>query len=70
MDVHVYSHLEETGNSGAVCIMKVIYALTISSTSGTTHIEWRIEWRKRKKSLRKRNSNIKLLYELCKEKVF
>lgn len=51
MDVHVYSHLEETGNSGAVCIMKVIYALTISSTSGTTHIEWRTEWRKRKKKV-------------------
>lgn len=55
MDVHVYSHLEETGNSGAVCIMKVIYALTISSTSGTTHIEWR----KRKKKSKKKKLQYK-----------
>lgn len=54
MDVRVYSHLEETGNSGAVCIMKVIYALTISSTSGTTHIEWRTSKKKKKKSKKKK----------------
>ena len=59
MDVHVYSHLEETGNSGAVCIMKVIYALTISSTSGTTHIEWRTEWRKKKKKSKKKKLQYK-----------